>query len=149
MKLERKTILTIDALSILSWAENENGYIANAKLPIKMMWGLKESIEKLNKIRQRYNEFDQEINERYMSDEFSFDDVGTDENANKNTIRRVKDEYLDQFNSEKRELLFTENKIDVSVFDIEDFGDIEIGIHDLNMLDFFIASINNNETESV
>ena len=62
-------------------------------------------------------------------------------------LTKVKNEYLDQFNSEKRELLSTENKIDVSVFDIEDFGDIEIGIHDLNMLGFFIASIDSNVTE--
>lgn len=139
-KMETKTLLTIDALSILSWAENETGYIANAKLPIKMMWGLKEDINRLGEIRQRYNEFDKEINDRYMSDEFSFDDVETDENGNENTVRRVKDEYLDQFNSEKRELLFTENEIGTNVFDIEDFGDIEIGIQDLNMLNFFIAS---------
>lgn len=139
-KTEIKTVLTIDALSILSWAEDGNGYIANAKLPIKMMWGLKEDISLLDGIRQRYNEFDKEINDRYMSDEFSFDDVETDENGNENTVRRVKDEYLDQFNSEKRELLFTENEIEINVFDIEDFGDIEIGIQDLNMLNFFIAS---------
>lgn len=139
-KMETKTLLTIDALSILSWAENETGYIANAKLSIKMMWGLKEDISRLGEIRQRYNEFDKEINDRYMSDEFSFDDVETDENGNENTVRRVKDEYLDQFNSEKRELLFTENEIEINVFDIEDFGDIEIGIQDLNMLNFFIAS---------
>lgn len=139
-KTEIKTVLTIDALSILSWAEDGNGYIANAKLPIKMMWGLKEDISLLDGIRQRYNEFDKEINDRYMSDEFSFDDVETDENGNENTVRRVKDEYLDQFNSEKRELLFTENEIGTNVFDIEDFGDIEIGIQDLNMLNFFIAS---------
>lgn len=139
-KMEEKTLLTIDALSILSWAEDGNGYIANAKLPIKMMWGLKEDVAKLAEIRARYNEFDQEINDRYMSDEFSFDDIETDENGNENTVRRVKDEYLDQFNSEKRELLFTENEIEINVFGIEDFGDIEIGIQDLNMLNFFIAS---------
>ena len=139
-KMETKTVLTIDALSILSWAEDENGYIAKAKLPIKMMWGLKEDISRLDEIRQRYNEFDKEINDRYMSDEFSFDDVETDENGNENTVRRVKDEYLDQFNSEKRELLFTENEIEINVCDIEDFGDVEISIQDLNMLNFFIAS---------
>ena len=139
-KMETKTVLTVDALSILSWAESETGYIANAKLPIKMMWGLKEDISRLDEIRQRYNEFDKEINDRYMSDEFSFDDIETDENGNENTVRRVKDEYLDQFNSEKRELLFTENEIEINVFGIEDFGDIEIGIQDLNMLNFFIAS---------
>ena len=105
-----------------------------------MMWGLKEDISRLDEIRQRYNEFDKEINDRYMSDEFSFDDIETDENGNENTVRRVKDEYLDQFNSEKRELLFTENEIEINVFGIEDFGDIEIGIQDLNMLNFFIAS---------
>ena len=139
-KMEERTLLTIDALSILSWAEDANGYIANAKLPIKMMWGIKEDIAKLDEIRNRYNEFDQEINEKYMSDELSYDSAEKDEEGNESLVRRVKDEYLEQFNNEKRELLFTENKMNVSVFDIEDFGDIEISIQDLNMLNFFIAS---------
>ena len=146
-KKEEKTLLTIDVLSILSWIENKDGYISKTKLPIKIMWEIKADIAKLAEIRARYNDFESEINSRYMSDEFSYNDEEIDENGNRTQIRKVKNEYLDQFNSEKRELLSTENKIDVSVFDIEDFGDIEIGIHDLNMLGFFIASIDSNVTE--
>ena len=40
-KKEEKTLLTIDALSILSWIENKDGYISKTKLPIKIMWEIK------------------------------------------------------------------------------------------------------------
>ena len=85
-KMEEKTLLTIDALSILSWAEDGNGYIANAKLPIKMMWGLKEDISLLDWLKNNTHYFPKNIDnssvEEYKKElESVVDDIK--ENINK------------------------------------------------------------------
>lgn len=139
MKTVEKTLLTIEALNILGWAEQENGFIANVKLPVKLMWNLQDDLKALIEIREKFNEFNKKIEEKYGDDEHSFDAEEIDNNGQTQKMRRVRDEYLEEFNKERNEIFAQENNIKVKVFDIEDFGDIEVSVQDMGMLGFFIA----------
>lgn len=147
MKTVEKTLLTIEALNLLGWAEQENGFIATVKLPMKLMWNLKDNISALIEIREKFNDFNKKIEEKYGDDAHSFDAEEIDNNGQTQKMRRVKDEYLEEFNKERNEIFTTENKIKVKVFDIEDFGDIEVGVQDMSMLSFFIADDSEEEAE--
>lgn len=133
-KTVNKTILTIDALNILAWIENPDGIMAKIKLPIKVMWSFKDNIKVLSDIRDKFNEFNAEIEQKYSDDEYSFDCTEKDETV----VRRVKDEFIKEFNKEKYDLLTSENKVSINLFDIEDFGDIDVDVQDMNILSLFI-----------
>lgn len=147
MKTVEKTLLTIEALNLLGWAEQENGFITTVKLPMKLMWNLKDNISALIEIREKFNDFNKKIEEKYGDDTHSFDAEEIDDNGQTQKMRRVKDEYLEEFNKERNEIFTTENKIKIKVFDIEDFGDIEVGVQDMGMLSFFIADDSEEEAE--
>ena len=139
MKTVEKTLLTIEALNILGWAEQENGFIANVKLSVKLMWNLQDDLKALIEIREKFSEFNKKIEKKYGDDEHSFDAEEIDNNGQTQKMRRVRDEYLEEFNKERNEIFIQENNSKVKVFDIEDFGDIEVSVQDMGMLGFFIA----------
>lgn len=146
MKIIEKTLLTIEALNLLGWAQQENGFITTVKLPMKLMWNLQDDLKALIEIKEKFNEFNKKIEEKYGDDEHSFDAEEIDENGQTQKMRRVKDEYLQEFNKERNEIFTQENKIKVKVFDIEDFGDIEVSVQDMGMLSFFIDDEEEKET---
>jgi hypothetical protein len=139
MTKERK-LYTIEVLNILNWANKQDGIIATAKLPIKLAWELRKNLKKFQEIQEQYNQFDKTLQEKYATDAFSYET--TDENGN--VARKVKDEYVNEFSAKKQEILFTENTVELTVFDINNFGDIDVNISDMEMLNYFL---NDTETE--
>lgn len=137
-----KHLLTIDALNLLTWMEKENGFIATTKLPIRIQWDMNKNFAALNNIRNQYQEFEKKLQERYSDDEHS--ETSVDENGQ--DLRMVKKQFLPEFTKERSEILSTENDVEIHQFCIEDFGNIEIDLPDMAMLNFFI--INEEETSS-
>lgn len=137
-KTVEKTIMTIDALNILNWLEQPDGFMSKVKLPIQVMWDLKDNIRFLTAIREKYHEFYPEIEKKYSDDAHSYEFEQKEENGEMTIVRRVKDEFMEAFNKEKYDLLISETKYPVKVFNIEEFGDVEVGIQDMNMLSFFM-----------
>lgn len=133
-KTVTKTLLTIEALNIVGYLTQENSIIASSTLPIKVMWDMRKNIMELDKIREHYNKMLEEVRGRYMSDVYS-----TEEEENGQTVRKIKEEYKEEWDKAVNELLSTENEVEIKVFNIEDFGDIEVSINDLNVLSFFFG----------
>lgn len=140
-KTTKKTLLTIEALNIVGWLTQDNSIIASSTLPIKVMWDMRKNVMALEQIREQYNKMLEEVRNKYMADEYSTE--GTDEDGQK--VRIIKDEYKAEWDKAVNELLGTENEIEIKVFDIEDFGDIEVSINDLNMLSFFFDEEDEDE----
>jgi ribosomal protein S18 len=149
-KLVEKKLYTIEVLNILGWLSQENNPVLSAKLPIKLSWDFRKNIKVFEGIQEQYNQFDKELQERYIDDKYSYDFETEDENGDKQTIRRVKDEYLAEYSKNKEELLFTENNVSLFIFNIEDFGDdIELDYKDMELLSVFITDSENEDKENV
>lgn len=133
-KTVTKTLLTIEAINIVGYLTQENSIITSSTLPIKVMWDMRKNIMELDKIREHYNKMLEEVRGRYMSDVYS-----TEEEENGQTVRKIKEEYKEEWDKAVNELLSTENEVEIKVFNIEDFGDIEVSINDLNVLSFFFG----------
>lgn len=132
-KTTTKKIFTYEALNILSWIESENGLFSKEKFNIRIQWDMKKNIDTLLKIRKSYEEFLNKIQNRYSDDKYSKEVIDGED-----TKRIVIKEFLEQYTKECNELLLTENEVDIKQFDIEDFGDINMGIQDMEMLSWFI-----------
>lgn len=145
IKTVSKHLYTIEILSILDWMEKEDGFILTTKLPIKIQWGMNKNLSTLRAVRDTYNEFNTKVENNYLDDEHSEDSV----NEDNQTIRVVKEKYLNEFAKEKNEILMTENDIDIRQFSIEDFGDADIDLADMSMLSFFIYDEQTKDTETV
>ena len=116
-------------------------------LPLKAQWNLKKNIAALTPTAENFFSLQQESEEQlrsaYISDEKSY--VDKDENGQ--DIRKVKDEYLDDFqkevadlNSKLNDILNEETEFDLAVIDvdkiIEEIGDkeTELSVDDLEIL---------------
>lgn len=134
-----RNITTFEAINALSYIED--GF-AQKNLPIRMQWDMRKNITRLSVIRDAYNEFYRELQEKYMDDEHSED--ANDENGN--TIRIVKPAYLKEFGNAHNELLGTENEIEIRQFNIDEFGDeTMISLADMYRLSMFIIDDGENE----
>lgn len=133
-KTVKKTLLTSDALTILNWVESRDSFWAKEKLPIKIQWDMRKNISELKKIRDAYNEFYQKIIDKYSKDEYS-EDI---ENEDGTVTRNVKQEHMEEYTNEVREILTIENEVELKQFDIDDFGDLDILINETELLTFFI-----------
>lgn len=144
-----KKFNTLEVLNICTWykqaRENEKKPLND--LPLKAQWNLKKNIAALTPIAENFFSLQQESEEQlrsaYISDEKSY--VDTDENGQE--IRKVKDEYLDDFqkevndlNNKLNDILNEENEFDLAIIDvdkiIDEIGDkeTELSVDDLEIL---------------
>lgn len=134
-----KTITNYDVLNIIAWTDVENGFWETTKLPIKLQWDMKKNTDVLNKIKVSFEDFQKKIQEKYSNDKYS-----EDKEQDGQVIRVVKDEYIEEYNKEMTGLLLAENEVEIIVFNLEDFGDIELEKRDMDMLSFFINDCDEN-----
>jgi hypothetical protein len=140
-KVITKNYKTIECLNILSWIESENGFFAKEKLSIRIQWEMKKNLKAFSEVRTNYEEFNKKIQEKYSDDKYS--ENVTDEDGNTNRV--VKKEYLEEFNKERNEIFMTDNDIELHQFSIEDFGDVNISIQDMEFLSIFIIDEDDEE----
>lgn len=146
-----KKLTTLEILNICAWykkcREDENKPLS--VLPLTIQWKIKNNIKKIQDIAENFNQFrdeaDNEIREEYISDEKSED--STDENGL--PVRKIKDEYLEAYqtkitelNAKLTEIVESENDVDFDCVDINSIvdqindTDKKFTIEDLEMLMF-------------
>lgn len=133
MKTETRCLSNAQVIETLDMI-NRAGKCSSLSLPIKLLWELKKDISKLEDIRRDFLAMDKDLNEPYM------DDVHSELVRQKDgsEVRVVKKGYLEEFMRKKKELMEADNEVDLAVFSIKDFGDVDLTLGMLQALSVFI-----------
>lgn len=155
-----KTFTTLEIVNIVSYL-NQMTDEQTKCLPTKFRWNLKKNLEKLLPLAKRFEDFRNDISQEFQSawftdersEEFEqpiMDDNGnpavdSDGNQLTNTVRRIKKEFMSDYdanlqeqNGRLREILEEENDVMISAVDFEAFVD---GLDDDSPIDFDALNI--------
>ena len=124
MKLTNQLILnSIEGLSAISKRE----------FPIKVSYAISKNIKKINEELITYNEQRQKLVTKYAI---------CDENGktilDENNIFHIKEEFVEVWNKELKELFAIENDIDISKFPLKALTGFNISASDIGLIDYMI-----------
>lgn len=170
-----KTFKTIEVINIVSYLNNTMKEDQVKELPTKVRWNLKKNIDKLIPVAKSFEEFRdnmiKELQSEYFNDEKSYEyaevkkdsdgnpilrDDGTEETEQ---MRKVKDEYLDEYseavkdlNDKLQEILVEENDIEIATINMDAFvdslpDDTTIDFDCLNIMCFMDETTNVKEAK--
>lgn len=117
-------------------------------LPIKFRWALKKNISALSPTVKNFEEFRQELIDELQSEYFNEEKSHIDKDDNGNEIRKVNDEYMEEYgekvnelNEKLQELLGEKNEYEISTVDMDDFvnglpSDTALEFDDIEILSF-------------
>lgn len=115
-------------------AQENNEEIQSLKLPIAVAWKRRLNLNKLAKAKEVIDEAIQECQKKYATDERS--EVVQDEKGQE--IRRIKNEFLNEYINEYNEIMNQETDIDIKKVKVEDLGDLILTDEQLDSLAFMI-----------
>lgn len=147
-----KNIKVIEALNEVAWYEQKKDQVDALSATARL--ALKRNMKKLQEISKDFyelrDELDKEIREKYGTDEKSEETEIEGNDGTKQPGRKVKDEYLEEFQKEQQEMQDKLNKLITDTEDVElivinldaeveraDEKDIEIKDSVLDMLSLF------------
>ena len=132
--MEKKTILitNYDLLNIIVWFDDENGWYKSTKLPISIRRMCKNIIKKLNELKSNYDEDEKDALGEYRDSKHS-DPIKGDSG-----LRKVKKEYLSEFNKARLELLSIKSELEFIPLPHSAFDDMDILDKDYRILDLFL-----------
>lgn len=151
----KKIFKNIEVLNIVAYV-NQMPKDKLDELPLKFRWNLKKNMDKLRPIAESYetfrNERVQELQREWFNEEKSeeFMQTKTDENGepmkdedgNEITepMRKIKDEYMEEYqnvvgelNGKLNEIAYEDNEVDITTIDFDTFID---NLSDESKLDF-------------
>lgn len=165
----KKAFRNIEVLNIYSYVNQLTKEKAD-ELPLKFRWNLKKNMDKFRPIAERYeafrNEQLQQLQKSWFNDEKSeefmqpkTDEAGNpvldaDGNQETETMRKIKDEFIDDYkkateelNAKLSEIAFEDNIVDIATVDFDSFvdslpEDSHLDFDDLTMLSFQDTSTN-------
>lgn len=170
----KKIFKNIEVLNIVAYVNKMSKEKAD-ELPLKFRWNLKKNMDKLRPIAESYetfrNERIQELQREWFNEEKSeefmqtkIDESGNpiiDADGNEVTepMRKIKDEFLedyrkvvDELNSKLNEIAYEDNEVEIATVDFDAFIDnlsdeSKIDFDDVTMLSFMDTTTNivNNE----
>lgn len=123
-----KTIPVMAAVNEVAWYSQERDQLT--ALSVKARWNLKKNMKELEKLSTMFDELrnslDQELRDKYATDEKSVDTEIVGADGTKQPGRRVKDEYLDEYqkeveemNQKINELLANTEEVELYVIDMD------------------------------
>ena len=165
----KKNFKNIEVLNIVAYVNNMSKEKVD-ELPLKFRWNLKKNMDKLRPIAESYetfrNERIQELQTEWFNEEKSeefmqpqIDENGNpikDEDGNEITepMRKIKDEYMDDYrkvvnelNDKLNEIAYENNEVEISTVDFDAFidslpDDSNINFDDVTMLSFMDTTTN-------
>ena len=128
MKLTLSNERIVNTINVL-------GELNNAKLPVKVAYAITKNINKINTELKAYNEEKAKLIDKYAEK----DEEGklkVDENG----IIPLKEEHIEDYNRDIKELLSIENEIDIHMINLDDLlnSNYNISPADLSAIDFMI-----------
>ena len=120
-----------DILSIVGFANDGKSFVNNreVKLTVKFAWNWRKNLRKIQELADAIAEARQEIVDEFSDDEHSY----VNEEG-----RFVKDEYLAEYSGKIGELYGQENEVDIAKVRIEDLGNFEISVPEMDVIGFMI-----------
>lgn len=119
--------------SIVKWFINKDGFYLNAALPVRARRNLKNIAKKIDGIYAEYIEDFEESFAKYRSDEYS--SVSEDVSD----MRKVKDEFLQDYQREMRDFYSIESEIEITPIEINDVQSLTISPADFDVLELFLT----------
>ena len=169
-----KTFNNLEVLTICNFI-NQLTPEKNDKLGLKLRWAIKKGFDKLSPIAKRYEDFRSEVvndlqkawftdekSEEFMQPKLDAEGnpmVDADGNEVTEPMRRIKEEYMDDYqaavaeaNRKLQEIAEEKNDVEIDTFDIDAFvenldDDGVLTFEDLTMLTAFDESTNVKEAE--
>lgn len=119
-----------------------NAKTEEVKLPAAVAWKKRLNFDKLSHANELIVEAQKEINERYSDDEHSLEVEVTykdeDGMTKKKTERRVRDEFVTEFEKELKTLFDQETDVDIKKVKIDDLNGVDLTDADMDTLWFMI-----------
>ena len=114
---------------------NTLGELNNAKLPVKVAYAITKNINKINTELKAYNEEKTKLINKY-GEKDEEGKLKVDENG----IIHLKEEFIEDYNRDIKELLSIENEIDIHMIQLDDLlnSDYNISPAELMTIDFMI-----------
>ena len=124
-----KTFPVIVALNETAWYTQEKDSLGS--LSVKARWNLKKNIKEFEKISTEFIEFreglENEISKKYFGDDERSEPAEiTDKDGNKQNGRKVKKEFVDEYNKDieevnrkLQELLYDEEEVEIYIIDMD------------------------------
>lgn len=170
----KKIFKNIEVLNIVAYANNMSKEKLD-ELPLKFRWKLKKNMDKLRPIAESYetfrNERIQELQTDWFNEEKSEEIIQTkmDESGNPmldadgneitEPMRKIKEEFMDDYrkivdelNAKLNEIAYEDNDIEIDTIDFDTFIDnlpeeSKINFDDITMLSFMDTTTNVKEAE--
>lgn len=121
---------------ILNTLSKPNSLVnSSEKMPIKILWVIDGNLRKLSEIAKRIDEKQEQINQNYSTDEKS--EPAIFENGEMG--RKIKIEFLQEYQNEVNELMNIENEIDIETLSIDIFNNIELSPAEFNSIRFMLV----------
>ena len=111
----------------------------NKKLPIKILWKIYNNLEALEKIFAKIDKEKMNINDSYSTDEKSSFVVNEETGE---TLRQVKQEYLEQYKKDVNELMGIENELIIDTIPLSWIENINMLPSDFESIRFMIEDDN-------
>ena len=116
---------------------------SSEKLPIKILWVIDGNLQKLNDIKKRIDDKQEEINQEYNNDEKS--ELTTFENGELG--RKVKPEFLKEYQDQINELMLIKNDVDIETLSIDVFENILLSPSEFGSIRFMLEDSKKEEEE--
>lgn len=128
MKLNLSNEIIVNTINVL-------GELNNAKLPVKVAYAITKNINKINSELKAYNEEKAKLIDKY-SEKDKEGKLKADEYGN--VI--LKEEHIEDWNRDIKELLSIENEIDIHMIQLDDLlnSDYNISPAELAAIEFMI-----------
>ena len=134
-KITLKNFEVQNIVNLLSAQDSILNNRSDNKMPISLLWNIDKNFEKLNKINENILKMRRDIEQGYLSDEYSYDNK--DENGNI-VGRQIKQEYIPEFTSKINELMILDNEIDIATISLSKLDDFSVDGHTLQSIKFMI-----------
>lgn len=170
----KKIFKNIEVLNIVAYVNQMPKEKAD-ELPLKFRWNLKKNIDKLRPIAEAYENFrneqvqqlqakwfDEEHSEEFMQTKLDAEGkpmVDADGNEVTEPMRKIKEEFMDDYtkdvnelNAKLNEIAYEDNEVEISTVDFDAFIDAlpkesKIDFDDITMLSFQDETTNVKEAE--
>lgn len=128
MKLNLSNERIVNTINVL-------GELNNAKLPVKVAYAITKNINKINSELKAYNEEKAKLIDKYAEKDKE-GKLKTDEYGNV----PLKEEHIEDYNRDIKELLSIENEIDIHMINLDDLlnSNYNISPAELTAIDFMI-----------
>ena len=136
--MKKITLKNYEIQNIVTLLSAQDSIINNRsenKMPILLLWNIDKNFEKLSKINKDIAEMRKNIEQGYMDDKYSYDNLDEDGNL---IGRQIKQEYIPEFAQKINELMSLDNEIDIATIPLSKLDDFSVDGVTLQSIKFMI-----------